>query len=101
MDTAEEINKISRQIKTQEKLKEIYKKELKEVLNKLPEKYHEYIKLFMKKEYKLLKYPAEYKARIPLKKEAILKQIKQRQKLQNELKLEQEFMIKFLVAGYI
>ena len=33
------------------KLKKIYKKELKEVIEKLLKKYYEYIELFVKKEY--------------------------------------------------
>jgi hypothetical protein len=67
MKYTKEINKIDRQIKTQKKSKEIYKKELKEVLDKLLEKYQDFTELFIKKEYQLLQHKKEYKAEILLK----------------------------------
>jgi predicted metal-dependent hydrolase len=54
---AEALGSKTHRIKTQDdlakrlKLKEVYKKELAKVLERLPRKYHEFIKLFIKKEY--------------------------------------------------
>ncbi|QKX57713.1 uncharacterized protein TRUGW13939_04831 [Talaromyces rugulosus] len=98
---AEEINEIGRQIETRKKPKEIYEKELKEVLDKLPEKYRDFTELFVKKEYRLPQHEKEYEAEIPLKEGAQVPQVKQRQISQDELRTTKEFIEKFLAAGYI
>jgi hypothetical protein len=62
------------------KAKELYNKELAEVMKKLPKKYYKYIELFMKKEYQIPIHLLEYKVTIKLKPEAQLKQVKQKQR---------------------
>ena len=59
---------------------------------KLPKKYYSFIKLFMKKEYQLLNYIKEYKAKILLKLEFILFSVKQRHKSRDQLELENKFI---------
>jgi hypothetical protein len=85
------------------KPKEIYEKELAEVLEKLLKKYHEFIELFVKKEYRLPQHDKCYEAKIPLVEgaENKLKQSQQFRKSPEELRLEQEFVEEFLQAGYI
>jgi hypothetical protein len=78
-----------------------YLDERNEVRRKLPEKYHEFMELFVKRERKLPSHPDEYRARIPLIPGAELPQVKQRQKSRDELKLDTEFIQKFLEAGFI
>ena len=101
VDLAEEINEMGRQTEVRMKPKEIYEKELKEVLEKLPKKYHEFIELFVKKDYRLPTHPPEYEVTIKLKPGAELRQVKQRQKSPQELQTEKQFTTEFYIARYI
>jgi hypothetical protein len=85
------------------KPREIYEKELAEVLKRLPKKYHEFIELFIKKEYQLPQHDKCYEAKILLVAGADdkLKQLQQFRKSLEELEVEQEFVKEFLQAGYI
>jgi hypothetical protein len=83
------------------KPKEQYEAELKEVLAKLPEKYHDFIELFVKREYRLPNHPKEYEARIPLKPGFTPPSVKQQHKSRDQLELENKFVREFLAAGYI
>jgi hypothetical protein len=65
----------------------------------LPKKYHEFIELFVKKEYRLPQHDDCYEARIPLIPGADLSQVKQFRKSPDELRVEDEFGKK--LAGYI
>jgi hypothetical protein len=86
---------------TKPKPKETYEKELAEVMKKLPKKYHEYIELFVKKEYRIPTHPPEYEATIELKPGAQLKQVKQKQKSRDEQEAEDKFIDTFYPAGYL
>ncbi|CRG88109.1 hypothetical protein PISL3812_05136 [Talaromyces islandicus] len=83
------------------KPREIYEKELAEVLAKLSKKYHNYIELFVKKEYRIPTYPPEYEATIKLKPGAKLTQVKQRQKLRDEQEAEDKFIDTFYPVEYL
>ena len=83
------------------KLTELYLQEREEILKILLKKYLNFIKLFIKKKYKLLIYKIEFKAKIKLRKRFILLLIKQQHKSKNKLKLKDKFINKFLKAGYI
>ncbi|KAK9489002.1 hypothetical protein V1508DRAFT_436169, partial [Lipomyces doorenjongii] len=83
------------------KPRELYGQELKQVKEKLPEKYHEFIELFVKDEYRLPAHEEQYEAKIPLKPGTEIPPVKQHRKSRDELKVEQEFVTKFLQAGYI
>jgi hypothetical protein len=89
------------QPQTRPKPKEIYEQELKEVLAKLPKKYHDFIELFVKKEYRLPNHEKEYEARIPLKPGFTPPSVKQTHKSRDQLELENKFVREFLAAGYI
>lgn len=86
---------------TKPKPKEQYEVELKEVLAKLPEKYHDFIELFVKKEYRLPKHEKEYEAKIPLKPGFTPTSVRQKHKSRDQLELESKFVREFLAAGYI
>ena len=88
-------------VTTRPKPKEQYEQELKEVLAKLPKKYHGFIELFVKKEYRLPSHAKEYEARIPLKPGFTPPSVKQRHKSRDQLELENKFIREFLAAGYI
>ncbi|EED18404.1 retrovirus polyprotein, putative [Talaromyces stipitatus ATCC 10500] len=97
-----EIKAQARQIATvRPKPKELYKKELAEVKAKLPEKYYNYIELFVKKEYRLPNHPKEYEVRIPLKSGFKVPSVKQHYKSQDELEMEDKLIEEFLAVGYI
>ena len=86
---------------TRLKPKEVYEQELKEVLTKLPKKYHDFIELFVKREYRLPTHKKEYEARIPLKLGFIPPSVKQQHKSQDQLELENKFVREFLATEYI
>ncbi|EED14713.1 retrotransposon polyprotein, putative [Talaromyces stipitatus ATCC 10500] len=97
-----EIEAQARQIATvRPKPKELYEKELAKVKAKLPEKYYNYIELFVKKEYRLPNHPKEYKVRIPLKPGFKVLSVKQHCKSRDKLEMEDKFIEEFLAAGYI
>ena len=87
--------------KTKMKPTELYQQERAEVLKILPKKYLDFMELFVKKEYKLPTHKAEFEARIELREGFMPPSAKQRHKSRDELKLEDEFIDKFLEAGYI
>jgi hypothetical protein len=84
-----------------QKPKEKYEKELKEVLEKLPKKYHEFIELFVKKEYRLPRHDKQFEVKINLKPGFEPPTVKQFHKSPAELKIEDEFVEEFSEAGYI
>jgi hypothetical protein len=86
---------------TKPKAKELYNEELAEVMKKLLKKYHEYIKLFVKREYRIPIHPPEYEVTIKLKPGAQLKQVKQKQRSRDEQEAEDQFIDKFYLASYL
>lgn len=96
MRTPEQTNETTRP-----KPKEKYREELKEVLEKLPKKYYEFIELFVKKEYRLPKHDKEFEVRIDLKPGFTPPAVKQFHKSPAELKVEDGFVDEFHEALYI
>jgi hypothetical protein len=85
----------------QQKPKEKYERKLKEVLKKLPEKYHKFIKLFIKKEYQLPRHDKQFEVKINLKPGFKPPSVKQFHKSPAELKIKDKFIEEFSEAGYI